>query len=236
MDNFFATEISENHYKEWCQKRVDFVLNQLGDNFFMGKTTIELGCGMAYTSRKLRDLGAVVTVADCRESTLEILRKDFDDVVLLDQDTDWVFDRKFDVVIHWGVLYHLNNWQRDLEKVISFLMHKHSVLLLESEVLDGDDVFLEIKVKESSDIWDQALSGVGTRTSADVIERKLKNLGLSHYMRYDDESLNVGDIHRYDWEASIDFKIDESSCPEAGLYQKGDFEEGLRRFWIIMGK
>jgi len=188
---------------------------------------------MAFVSEELQKLGAKVTVADCREKTLEALTERFDDVVFLDQDSDWCFDRKFDIVLHWGVLYHLNNWQHDLYRVKKHLMHDDSLLLLEAEVIDSEDCEFEIKVLEDPIIWDQSLSGIGTRTSASRIEHCLFDLDMA-WARLDENKLNVGQVHTYDWKHDPMTTIGKPDHADRNLYSKGQFKEGLRRFWIVL--
>lgn len=51
--------------------------------------------------------------------------------LLIDGDTDSILD-KYDICVHWGLLYHLNEIETHLEKIATIC----DVLLLETEVCD----------------------------------------------------------------------------------------------------
>ena len=200
------------HYNDWRVKRVGFVEKLYGKSFFRDKTILELGCGHGHIGRYLQNrLGAKVTFADGREEHLHTIKEILPsaDTILLDQNKPWDLNRKFDVVIHWGVLYHLDDWKSDLESV-----SKHTNLLfLESEVVDTDDPDYEIKV-DKVDGYDQDLGEKTTRTSAAAIESHLVDLEFI-YNRFDSPELNA-EFHVYDWEVK----------------HTKQWEQGKRRFWI----
>jgi hypothetical protein len=121
-------------------------------------------------------------------------------------------DGGFDLILHWGVLYHLDDWRRDLKDALD----RTSLLCLETEIWDSPDPTFEHKREESSKLYDQALNGIGTIMSASCIEGYLSSLGAS-VVRYQDADLNAGPM-KYDWE--------EGSIPHG-------FSMGQRRFWMI---
>ena len=122
----------------------------------------------------------------------------------------------FDLIIHWGVLYHLEYWQQDLECAL-----QHTDLMcLESEIADSIDDTYDTKVSES---WpDGAIPGsasgtgaYGSRPSAAHVEKVLRELGCT-FVRYDDADLNFR-YHKYDWE----------------VQNTGTAPPGQRRFWLV---
>ena len=134
--------------------------------------------------------------------------------ICLDQNYPWDLNRRFDIVIHWGVLYHLDNWRQDLESTA-----KHTNLIfLESEVCDSEDPEFEIKI-EQVDGYDQDLGKYSTRMSSAAVEEKLIDLEFL-YNRFDNKELNA-EFHCYDWvcESQVDLKPIK-------------FTKGHRRFWI----
>ena len=151
---------------------------------------------------------------DARQEHLdEIIRRypkicNSKNVFRLDLENSWPEIGKFDVILHFGVLYHLNNWELSLRESI-----KHSRLIfLETEVSDFKKD-TNIVVHEKG--YDQAFSGIGSRPSAKAIERVIASAGAK-FIRHDSEMLN-STLHTYDWKAS-----DTKS-----------WKHGLRRFWII---
>jgi hypothetical protein len=119
-------------------------------------------------------------------------------------------EKEFDIVIHWGVLYHLDNWKADLQ--ISIRHGK--IIFLESEVCDSNDPEIEIKVNEPEQ-YDQAIGRTGSRPSAEMVEKYISETGAT-FIRYDDSDLN-SDSHTYDWPVR-----NTKNAPA-----------GQRRFWII---
>lgn len=201
-----------DHYNDWRVKRVSFVERLYGQSFFRDKTILELGCGHGHIGRYLHNqLGAKVTFADGRQGHLDTVKEVMPEAetILIDQNYPWDLKRTFDLIIHWGVLYHLDNWRQDLE---STALHT-KLLFLESEVCDSEDFEYEVKVPQV-DGYDQDLGKFSTRPSAAAIEDKLIEVGFM-YHRFDSKDLNAH-FHRYDWEPT----------------NSGTWTKGNRRFWI----
>jgi len=196
----------DGHYIDWRKTRIDKILSIFGDEFFKGKTILELGAGYGDNGKIFENLGSIVTYAEGYIDNYNVIpgKK-----ILLDQDIKWNLGETFDIIIHWGVLYHLDNWEQDLECA---LQHS-SCIFLESEVSDSDDENFEIKVNESGN--DQAVNKIGSRPSANKIEKLLKNNGAK-FTRYDDEDINSS-FHCYNWEVK----------------NTKTWKSGLRRFWVI---
>lgn len=203
----------DGHYNEWRVKRVNFIEKLYGKSFFREKTILELGCGHGHIGRYLQNqLGAKVTFADARQEHLDVIKSIMlnADVVNIDQNKPWNLNRKFDLIIHWGVLYHLDDWRQDLECAAN-----HSTLIfLESEVCDSEDYEYEIKL-DAVEGYDQDCGLKSTRPSAAAVEDKLINMGRM-YRRFDTNELN-SDFHVYDWVST-----------NSGIWTKGQ-----RRFWIV---
>lgn len=202
----------DGHYDNWRNIRVAKLVNLLGENWFNGKTVLELASGHGKIGKMFKDKGCIVTCAEGRGEHVDTIKRNYPDmnVELVDQ-TKPYFLGKYDLVIHWGVLYHLplEYWKQDLENAL-----KHSDLIcLESEVADSDNPYFLIKVGEGG--YDQSMYESGVRPSADMVEEYVKSLGYS-ITRYDDSDLNTTD-HIYDW------KVENTNT----------WKSGLRRFWLI---
>lgn len=208
-----------NHYVEWRKKRINKIIKVMGEDFFRNASGLELACFQGHIGARLRELfNCVMTFADVRNSHQNEFVKNNPKVLLniINQENEWNLNRQFDFIIHWGVLYHLDNWQQDLKCAL-----QHSkVIFLESEVCDSSDPTFEIKVKEEKNECDQAFSGKGSRPSPAFIESVLDSQNAK-WKRYDDEDIN-SDIsnkvqHRYNWITK----------------ETKTWSVGLRRFWII---
>lgn len=201
----------KDHYVKWRENRIAKILKIFSENFFQNKTILELAAGHGHVGESFLKLGSRVTFAEGRQEHIKQLKEKFpeSEIIHLNQDEVWNLDKKFDIVIHWGVLYHLNNWQQDLS---SALAHAN-LIFLESEVSDSDDPAFDQKVSESG--YDQAINQTGSRPSANFIEKIILEAG-GKFTRYDDNELN-SDFHSYDW------KVENTKS----------WRSGLRRFWII---
>lgn len=203
------------HYTDWREVRIKKIIQILGKDSFKGKTLLELGCGYGDIGREFEKLGAIVTYAEGRKEHLDMVKKLYPKAhtVLLDQDAHWEFDKKFDIIIHMGVLYHLENWKEDLTRTL-----KHSdLVVLESQVIDSLSDKCEIRMDEFNTGDDQALHGIAVRTSAPHIEKHITELGAT-FTRYDDSDLN-SPPHIYNWTST--------------LTGRNIYNMLGRRFWII---
>jgi len=206
----------DGHYDQWRINRIAKIESIFGKEFFKDKTLLELGAGHGHIGNYFKTLGAKVVFAEGREEHVKTIqsKNPNDQVIHLNQEFAWDLKRRFDIIIHWGVLYHLNNWQQDLQCTL-----KHSNLVfLESEVCDSDDKNAEIKLP-SSNRYDQELGEFATRPSAANVEENITKNGFS-FIRYDDNDLNSYseyDKHLYDWKVENSLK----------------WEHGLRRFWVV---
>lgn len=204
---------SGNHYNLWRKNRLNKLYEILGGrDWFKDKLILELAAGHGHVGRELQELGAIVVFSDGSEENVEEIKKrckENTEIFFIDQDEPWNLNRKFDLVIHWGVLYHLDNWEQDLKTALEHA----SLLCLETEVCDSDDPAHELKVPEHW--YDGAKHGIGSRPSPAKIEKFLFEHNKK-FVRYDDSSLNAH-YHHYDWP----------------IQNTKEAPGGQRRFWFI---
>lgn len=203
---------NEDHFIAWREARIKKLVSILGLDWFNGKNILELGCGFGHIGKELKKLGSVVTFAEGRREYIPYIMDDNSDseIYVIDNDRPWSLDKQFDLVVHWGLLYHLKYWEKD---IMNCLRHTNLVSI-ETEVVDSDDQFLEIEVKE--DHYDAALNSIGVRPSVGNIENFLKSLGCE-LKRYDDADLNSSYMV-YDW--------------KSGSFPR-QWKLGHRRFWMV---
>lgn len=168
-NRYFANDVQ----KEWNEKRLSKILRIFGKHWFKDKRILEVACGRGFFGRELSKLGAIATFTDARQLFVDALVADGFDALVMDQDKDWVVPSTFDLVIHFGVLYHLDNWKKDLE----FAVKTAPIVVLESEVVDKLDDTYEKKVQEE-DEYDQAFNRTATKFSDVHVESYLKELGV----------------------------------------------------------
>jgi SAM-dependent methyltransferase len=197
------------HYDDWRVSRMNGVKKFISPDYFKSKTLLELGCGHADIGNMFYELGANVTSSDVRKEHLEVVKTKYPHInsLLIDGDNDCIQD-KYDIIVHWGLLYHLNEVEMHLEKV----SQKCDVLLLETEVSDSDDNQFYTLTNETG--YDQAFNNQGIRPSPYYIENILEKNGFQ-FKLIKDPILNSG-FHCYDWDIS----------------NSNTWKHGLRRFWI----
>ena len=203
MDQFVA------HYIPWRISRMNGIKKYISPSFFQSKKLLELGCGYADVGNMFHELGAIVTSSDVRTEHLEIANKKYPHIKTLHIDCDCPrIEEKYDIILHWGLLYHLSEIELHLEKVAQ----KCDVLLLETEVSDSDDNTYFISIDEDGP--DQAYNKKGIRPSPSYVEKILEKNGFEYKM-IKDPVLN-SEFHIYDWD----------------ITNSNKWKSGLRRFWI----
>ena len=194
-----------DHYIPWRESRMKAVAKYIVPGYFESKTLLELGCGHGEIGLQFHELGADVTCSDARKEYLSVVNPQLK-TLELDCDTEAV-PHLYDIIVHWGLLYHLHEIDNHLEMI----SQKCNVLLLETEVCDSDD-----KTYLTTDEvgFDQAFNGKGIRPSASYVEDVLAKNGFQ-FKIIKDSILNTS-VHRYDWKVT----------------DEGRWKHGLRRFWI----
>lgn len=211
----------KDHYIEWRNKRIETTLGVLGREFFKNKTVLEVGCGYADVSNYLVshcNVGKAIAIDGRLEhlreierrqsrnemsSKIEILHRDFD------KECNFYDIDNIDIIIHWGLLYHLKNPKKHLRDILKYT----NCILLETEVDGESEEDTCITIEEPKNAYDQALNGIGSRPTQNFIENILRTNGFL-FDRIDDKSLNCGN-HVYDW-----------------THKLSDRNSGYRRFWI----
>lgn len=210
-------------YNRWRETRISKLEQMFGREWFKGKRILELACAYGNLGLYLKTLGADVTFADARQEHLDVVKQKDSSArtILLDQDTNWNLNERFDLVLHFGVLYHLQNWIQDLESTV-----KHSNLIILESAVANTSYSFHYHLPEESEGGQNAFNGIGSLPSATNIEFELQRLKCK-FQRHDDPSLNTNH-YKYDWTAEPNNLegIEVKSFEDAPLY-------GGRRFWVI---
>ena len=163
--------------------RYNKLLKIFGDDWFEGKNILEVGAGHGTIGIELKKKNANVVFTDGYVKHVEFLKSKGHEAYVMDQDDFWTIDRKFDMVIHFSVLYHLREWKQDL----LCAMATAPIVVLETEVNnDVDDLELA-----DPDNYDQTINGIGIRPSWKNIEAHIMEHG-GVFVRYDDADISVG--------------------------------------------
>jgi len=206
----------EGHYTEWRRKRVEKLVELLGGkDSIKDMRILELAAGHGHIANMLSEMGGIVTAAEGRMEHVDFMKRNLNGIEVVHIDQRECYNvGMFDIVLHWGILYHLSpsRWRQDISDAASHA----PIMCLETEVCDSDDPNFILETQESG--YDQSMDGVGVRPSAPAVEHVLSSLGLT-WERHDDPALNT-EQHNYDWK-------------NAGT---GSWAHGMRRFWICRRK
>ena len=202
------------HYDQWNKKRFQFITSLLGIKTIENLKVLELSAGHANIGKFFCVLGADVTCTDGRPEHLEWIQNQFPSIETRTIDLEKPYPElsKFDVVLHFGVLYHLSDPIKHLKDFLVKQEFDH--LFLETEVSNYPDANFVLRIAESG--YDQGISKVGGRPTSRAIEQVLTESGLA-WERHDTAELN-SIPHDYSWQ--------ETNTPET-------YRIGLRRFYHI---
>jgi len=203
----------QGHYIKWRSKRIAAIANFYGKSYFKNKTILELGAGECDIGAYFSKLGADVTCWEARPQNVATAKEKYPHlkIEVVDCENLPEIEKKFDLIIHMGLLYHLSDCETSLKWTIA---NCHS-FVLETEVCDSDDPNVTIEINEDSSLDDQSFSGKGVRPSGARLEQILREFGCE-FQRVNDSRCNA-DIHVYDW------KVKETK----------EWTHGLRRFWFV---
>lgn len=216
-------------FNEWRVKRVNKLVNLLGVGWFKNKKVLELGCAFGNIGFYLESLGANVTFSDGRQETLDIVKlKDPNaKTILLDQNTNWNLNETFDLIVHFGISYHLDNWQRDLINTID-----HTQYLAYETAVNKFSNNIEFKIKDYNfrHKYHGPINSLGSLPSVLMIENVIKDTKVN-YTRYDDEDLNYEGF-LYTSQNNKEYKPVSNETIYLSSHQDL-WGSGGRKYWLI---
>jgi len=213
-----------DYYNQWRLLRVCKLEQIFGVDWFKGKKILELGCGYGNIGLYLKDLGADVTFADARIDFLDVIKGKCSDakIICLNQDERWNLKEYYDLIIHFGVLYNIKNWQQDLNCALS----QTKYLALETAVNRYDyDIEFNIKNLDVNNKHCGIFNEYGSLPSVSLIEKELG----SSFKRYDDADLNGNDFIKYTLICNDKTKVILKTIDS--WHNKNYY--GGRKFWIV---
>lgn len=183
-----------SYHPEWQTNRINWILEKYPAHLWKDKRVLELAPCNGVIGDFFRSIGADVLSVEGRASNIEQINKDFPELNVIEGNldtADWSYGQ-FDVIINFGLFYHLENYHREhLENCIN----NCELLLFESVIFDSDRRTLHVKDEEGID---QSLSGKSGTPSTSYIESILR-LNQCEFTKYCDGRLNSVN-QKYDWE------------------------------------
>ena len=166
-------------YAEARQARLRNLFAHVDRASLAGKRVLELGCGAGDLGQAFVDLGCNVVSVDARPEHIAALRARYPsrEVHLADLE-QWDFSSlgRFDIILCFGVLYHLAAPREFLARCAS----TSQTIFLETIVTDSAQAVAPIEDEDgAAPNSDQSFSGRGCRPSPAWIERTLQGLGFT---------------------------------------------------------
>ena len=204
-------------YIDWQIKRVTYLIELFGLEFFKGKNVLELGSYEGGITQLFHNLGCNIIGIEGSNRNINISRQRYPHITFIQLDCDknifeHIENTKFDIIIHWGLLYHL---KFPKESILNCLKHT-KYIFLESIIVDKTEPEIYFKEEDNVNLPDQSLNGLGARPTASYVEKILNEEDVE-YERHDNEKLNSKYQPDYNW-------IETNTGEE------------YRRFWIIKKK
>lgn len=202
------------YHPEWQKNRIKFILSKYPKEFFENKKILELGSFNGYIGAYFQDLGAQVHCIEGRQDNVLNIKNNYPQVTVecFDLDTsEWVWGR-WDIIINFGLYYHLENYHK--EHLINCI-NNCDLMFFESVIYDSNDSIIYSREESGND---QSLGLTGGTPSTSYIEDIFKSQQIE-YTKYSDSKLN-GNGHLYDW-------------PDTG---NDIYNPIARRFWITKNK
>lgn len=206
------------YYRESELSRLMNLFAHVDLDAWRGMKVLEVGAGLGHIGDVFAELGFEVTSTDGRPEHVERMKARGRDAFVLDLDAAGIGGaRGYDIVVAFGVLYHL----KEPEKFLRSCADDCRILLLESAVCDATDPVVKM-VPEIAHGWrgqDQALNRLGCRPSVSWVEGVCRDAGFD---RIRDVSTPIAnwEIGTFDWEPQ-----------DRGRWRRG--KQNLRRMWVM---
>ena len=204
------------YHPQWQKNRIEFIKNLYPVDFFKGKRILELGGYNGYIAARFQELGATVHCVEGRQNNVTKILQDYPELTAevgnLDT-TEWNWGR-WDIIINFGLLYHLEFHHREhLKNCID----NCDLMFLESVIYNSPEpeIFFRDEGLANFPDGDQAIGTQGGSPSTSYVENILKECGTK-FIKYSDPRLN-GNGHHYDW---VDSDIKS-------------YHSHARRLWIV---
>ena len=146
------------------------------------RTALDLGCGVGYFSSLLQDLGLRVTAVDARAENIAEARSRFPGIdfhVADAEDASLADLGTFDLVLCFGLLYHLENPMRAIRNLCALT---GKLLLLESMAVDEEQPFFLLLDEPEGE--DQSLRAVSCYPSEGAMIKMAYRAGFPHVYRF----------------------------------------------------
>ena len=114
--------------------RIEYILNQVNEGLIKKLEILDIGCGGGLISEPLAKLGGNITGIDFVENNIKIAQKHAKDnnlnINYICDDIDKInLNKKFDIIIMFEILEHLENWETFLKKIKKNLKKNSKIII-----------------------------------------------------------------------------------------------------------
>jgi SAM-dependent methyltransferase len=185
-----------SYYRESQYTRLMNLFAHVDLDHWKGKRVLEVGAGLGQLGEAFRQVGFDVRSTDGRPEHVKAMKARGLDAAVLDLNAATADDfRGFDIVLAFGVLYHLDQPDRFLHAC----GEASSILLLESAVCDEvGPVVKWVEEAQGRRGTDQALRGRGCRPSPSWVEQTCASAGFAT-IRDISSALGNWEIGSFNW-------------------------------------
>ncbi|MFZ9741646.1 MAG: class I SAM-dependent methyltransferase [Candidatus Nanopelagicaceae bacterium] len=191
------------YWPEWQQNRIDYMIDLCGEDFFKGKTILELGPFNGFIGATFANkYGAKVKCIEGKPQNCEKIKEDYPflDVECHNLDTPEWNHGHYDIIINFGLVYHLHYHHREH---IHQCVNHCDTMFLETVTWDSpEDACMYRQENDYDGNPDQSMSDYGGAPSRILIENVFNSCPCIYTM-FKDSKLNAGP-HIYDWEEKND--------------------------------
>lgn len=237
---------NSNYNKEWQENRIRFILSLYDESFFKGKKILELGAFHGDIGNYFSKLGSEVTCVEGVYNNYKVMCNKYPNIKSINFDLDideWTFG-KFDIIINFGLFYHL---EKNHKLHLKNCLDNCDLLFFESVILDSSES--KIYFREESGV-DQSLSEIGGTPTSKYVENIFIDSNVK-YKRYDDIRLD-SNVYLFNFSNQLTKNFTLELPPKMSnsklvlkstthtyswLEENSDIFDGYkRRFWIVNKK
>jgi SAM-dependent methyltransferase len=211
-----STGLFDNHYEEWRMRRINKMLELKGIDYFKDKTILELGGGHGDIGAFFAELGAEVLCLEGRIQNVNFARLKHRKInnfqcKQFDLEKDFLEWGHFDIIINFGLLYHLK--KEKVNNHIKCCIKMSDEIFLETVVLDSMyNTIIDYGDPQGND---EAVNSSGNRMSSSYIENIFEQNEFK-IIRCFTKDLDTT-LHNYSWKPKYDNRV----------------AKNLRRFWFF---
>jgi hypothetical protein len=202
------------YHSQWQNARLNFIFSKYPEDYFKDKKVLELGAFNGYIGAQIANKGATVHCIEGRQENVDNIKLNYPNLTVEKANLDspiWKWG-KWDIIINFGLYYHLTNYHR--EHLVN-CVNNTNLLFFETVVFDSLQPVIYFRKEMGND---QALQINAGTPSTLYVENILSDFNVK-FEKFSDSILN-GNSHHYDWLDTGNEKFDQFA----------------RRFWIIEAK